>query len=181
MPSCSAVGFAADQFASNNDMLLAHFKNTSPTASHNSLQLMRCRLWTKVAVADLHHAVKCNAVWRTGEIYSTESTGNIPCRTSVWKPQDPAASMSITAVTQQWHRRWVWEHTVCSRVFYRQCLNINSYCIATGKIVVPGSWRHCVCLCVMITLTVWGLWKHASRRTKDNMASSSENTPWLGM
>lgn len=62
MPSCSAVTFATDQFADNNDILLAHFKNTSPTTSHNRQQLTHCRLWTKATVADLRHAVKCNAV-----------------------------------------------------------------------------------------------------------------------
>lgn len=74
MPSCSAVTFATDQFADNNDILLAHFKNTSPTTSHNRLQLTHCRLWTRATVADLRHAVKCNAVWRTGEIYSRKKT-----------------------------------------------------------------------------------------------------------
>lgn len=62
MPSCSTVTFATHQFANNNHILLAHFKNTSPTTSHNRLQLMHCRLWTRATVADLRHAVKCNAV-----------------------------------------------------------------------------------------------------------------------
>ena len=38
--------------------------------------------------------------------------------------------------------------------------------------------RNTVWVYVVITLTVWVLWKHTSSRTKNNMASSSKNKPW---